>query len=290
MTVKRIIYRIIFLGLTILIIPALPILIIFLGISSPEYVIYGTLNLDVSQSVSTWEIYTSFLKHILMFDFGTSTSSGQLVIHEVVTALGESLKSIIIALFLSYIIGTIAGVFSAKSRRLRKLWNRMEFIFYIPMIVFSYLVLYLLDFTGINFLSNIRYVFAGLILSIYPFYIVSKSMNKTIADVKNSDFFSFHRSCGFEENQIWKKFCKRFVIVDYLSFFENLLIFMFGFIFFVETPFGIHGMGYRFVLAIQRFDYSVIIGFCIFSIILFSIIGILVETIKMRIDPRVSYE
>ncbi len=290
MSLKRIIYRIVFLGFTILIIPLLPILIIFLGISSPEYVIYGTLNLDVSQSVSSWEIYTTFLKHILMFDFGTSTSSGQLVIHEVVKALRESLKSIIIALLLSYTIGTAAGIFSAKSYRLRKLWDRMEFIFYIPMIVFSYLVLYLLDFTGIDFLSNIRYVFAGLILSIYPFYIVSKSMNKTIAEVKNSDFFSFHKSCGFEESQIWKKFCKRFVIVDYLSFFENLLIFMFGFIFFVETPFGIHGMGYRFVLAIQRFDYPVIIGFCIFSIILFSIIGILVETIKMRVDPRVSYE
>jgi len=225
-----------------------------------------------------------------MFDFGISTSSGQLVIHEVVTALGESLKSIIIALLFSYTIGTAAGIFSAKSRRLRKLWNRMEFIFYIPMIVFSYLVLYLLDFTGIDFLSNIRYVFAGLVLSIYPFYIVSKSVDKTIAEIKNSDFFSFHKSCGFEESQIWKKFCKRFVIVDYLSFFENLLIFMFGFIFFVETPFGIHGMGYRFVLAIQRFDYPVIIGFCIFSIILFSVIGILIETIKMRIDPRVSYE
>lgn len=287
MSLKRIIYRIVFLGFTILIIPLLPILIIFLGISSPEYVIYGTLNLDVSQSVSAWEIYTTFLKHIFMFDFGTSTSSGQLVIHEVVTALGESLKSIIIALLLSYTIGTAAGILSAKSRRLRKLWNRMEFIFYIPMIVFSYLILYILDFTGIDFLSNIRYVFAGLILSIYPFYIVSKSMNKTISEVKNSNFFSFHRSCGFEERQIWKKFCKRFVIVDYLSFFENLLIFMFGFIFFVETPFGIHGMGYRFVLAIQRFDYPVIIGFCIFSIILFSVIGILVDTIKMKIDPRV---
>ena len=129
MSLKRIIYRIVFLGFTILIIPLLPILIIFLGISSPEYVIYGTLNLDVSQSVPAWEIYTTFLKHIFIFDFGISTSSGQLVIHEVVAALGESLKSIIIALLFSYTFGTIAGIFSAKSHGLRKLWNRMEFIF-----------------------------------------------------------------------------------------------------------------------------------------------------------------
>jgi len=195
MSIKRISYRIVFLGFTILIIPLLPILIIFLGISSPEYVIYGTLNLDVSQSVSAWEIYTTFLKHIFMFDFGISTSSGQLVIHEVGAALGESLKSILIALLFSYTIGTAAGILSAKSHRSKTLWNRMEFIFYIPMIVFSYLILYLLDFTGIDFLSDIRYVFAGFILSIYPFYIVSKSMNKTIAEVKNSYFFAFHRMC-----------------------------------------------------------------------------------------------
>ena len=290
MSLKRIIYRIIFLGITILIIPALPIMIIFLGISSSKYVIYGTLNMDVSQSIPAWEIYITFLKNILVFDLGTSTSSGQLVIHELMTALVESSKSIIIALLLSYTFGTISGVLSAKSRRLKIFWSRSEFIFYIPMIVFSYLFLYFLDFMGINFLSNIRYIFAGFILSIYPFYIVTQSMNKTITEIKNSDYFSFHRSYGFSDELIWRKFCKRFVIIDYLSFFENLLIFMFGFIFFVETPFGIYGIGYKFVMAIQRFDYPVIIGFCIFSIILFSVISILTETIKIMVDPRVINE
>lgn len=290
MSLNRILYRVLFLGITILLIPALPILIVFLGVSSPQYVIYGTLNLDISQSIPAWQIYTTFLKHIVIFDFGTSTSSGQLVVHEVVTALAESAKSIILALLLSYTIGTLTGVLASKSGRSKKLLMQSEFIFYIPMIVFSYVTLYLLDFIGIDFLSDIRYVLAGLILAIYPCYIVLKSINKTVMEIKNSDFFSFHRSCGFRDEQIWGKFCKRFVIIDYLSFFENLLIFMFGFIFFVEMPFGIHGIGYKFVMAIQRFDYPVIIGFCIFSIILFSIIGILAETIKMWIDPRATNE
>jgi ABC-type dipeptide/oligopeptide/nickel transport system permease component len=279
-----------FLGITIFLIPALPILIIFLGISSPQYVIYGTLNLDTSQAVSAWDIYTSFLNNILRFNFGVSTSSGQLVTHEVITALGESFKCILLAFVFSYTIGTLTGVFSVKSARLRKLISKSEFLFYIPMIVFSYLALYLFDFMGIDFSSNIRYFFAGLILSIYPYSIVTKSINKTISEVKNSNFYSFHQSSGFTDQQIWWKFCKGFVIIDYLSFFENLLIFMFGFIFFVETPFGIHGIGYKFVMAIQRFDYPVIIGFCIFSIVFLSIIGILAETIKMWIDPRLINE
>lgn len=290
MATKRIIYRLIFLGLTILIIPLLPIAIIFLGISNPEYVIYGTLNMDVSHSVSAWKIYTTFLKHIMMCDFGTSTASGQLVIKEIGSALGESAKSIIPALCFSYGVGTFIGVFIIKSQCAENLWKKSAFVFYVPMIVFSYVFLYLLDRMGIDFLSSIKYLFTSIILSIYPIYIVSKSFSKTIFETTKSDFFSFHQSCGFNKKQIWEKFCKKFVFIDYLSFFENLVIYMFGFIFFVETPFGIHGIGYKFVFAIQRFDYPVIIGFCIFSIILLSIIGILTEMIRLRLDPRTINE
>jgi len=267
-----------------------PIAIIFLGISNPEYVIYGTLNLDVSHRASVWEIYTTFLRHIILFDFGTSTASGQLVIIEIGSALGESAKSIIPALCFSYGVGTFIGVFIIKSQRVENLWKKSAFVFYVPMIVFSYVFLYLLDLMGIDFLSSIKYLFTSLILSIYPIYVVSKSFSRTIFETTRSDFFSFHQSCGFNKKQIWKKFCKKFVFIDYLSFFENLVIYMFGFIFFVETPFGIHGIGYKFVFAIQRFDYPVIIGFCIFSIILLSAIGIVIETIKPTLDPRAISE
>lgn len=289
MLLKKIVYRISFLGMTILLIPLIPILIIFLGINSPEYVIHGTLNLNVSQSTSTWEIYSSFLKNICVLDFGTSTSSGRLVTYEVKHGLRESFKLISIALFLSYTIGTAVGFLSLNSSILKKICNRMEFLFYIPIIIYSYLLLYFLDLIGISFLTDIRFSFAAFILSIYPFYIISKSIAKITLELQDSIFFSYHRACGFEDLKIWMKFCKRFIIVNYLSVFENLLIFMFGFIFFVETPFGIHGIGSMFVYAIQRFDYPLIIGVCIFSIILFSFIGVLVEILITRLDPRTNF-
>lgn len=290
MAFKKILYRLFFLGLTILIIPALPVLIIFLGIRSADYVIFGTLNMNVSQTYSAWEIYVDFLKRILMLDLGRSTSSGQLVTGEVIRALGESLKLIVPALFFCYSIGTIISILRFKMHSSKKHWNKLEFLFYIPMIVFSYLFLYLLDFAGVNFTSNIKYVFASLILSIYPTYVVIRSFNKTSKNIRNNDFFSLHQSFGFTDRQIWRIFCKKFFVIDYLSFFENLVIFMFGFIFFVETPFGIHGMGYKFVFAIQRFDYPVIIGFCIISIIILSCIGALIDAIKLCLDPRIAHD
>jgi peptide/nickel transport system permease protein len=285
---KRIIYRIVLLVLTILVIPLVPIVIIFVGVSSPEYVIKGTLNMDLSQTeaVNYWKIYTGFLSNIIRFDFGTSTATGKSVISIVSTGILESLKIIIPSIFISYIIGTLIGILSEKNKRVNSAWNKLQFIFYVPMVVISYLLLYFLSFIGVNFLSNIKYIAAMTALSVYPVYVITNALKKTLNELKSSDFFLFHRALGFSVSEIWKKFCYKFIIIDYLSFLENMLIFMTGFLFFAETPFGIYGMGSRFVNAIQRFDYPVIIGFCIFAIILFSIVGLIVDAIKLSLDPR----
>jgi ABC-type dipeptide/oligopeptide/nickel transport system permease component len=285
---KRIIYRIIFLILAILFIPVVPILIIFAGVSSPEYIIRGTLNIDLSQieMMNYWEIYTIFLSNIVRFNLGTSTASGQSVISIVSSGMLESLKIIIPSIIISFIIGTLIGIWTEKSRRANSVWHKLQFTFYIPMIVISYLLLYFLSYIGVDFLSNIKYITAMMVLSIYPIYVITNALKKTLQELGNSNFFLFHSALGFDRGEIWKKFCYKFIVIDYLSFFENILIFMIGFLYFVETPFGIHGMGYKFVIAIHRFDYPVVIGFCILGIILLSIVGLIVEPVKSKLDPR----
>lgn len=282
---RSLIYRIIFLGLTILVIPLIPILIIYLGVSSPEYVIHGTLNMDVSQKTSIWELYIQILQNLITLDLGNSISSGQPVISEIINGFAESFKSAFPALILSYIIGTLIGVKLSKGSTNKN--NKYDFIFYVPMIVFSYLFLFMADKLGIDFTSGIKYVFAIIILAIYPTFIVSKSFSTNYQSLITSDYYRFHLASGFSKKSILKKFTARYFAIEYLVFFENIAIYLFGFIYFVEAPFAIHGVGYKFVTGIQRFDYPLIIGFCIVSIILFSVINIIVDFIKQRIDTRV---
>ncbi len=280
----NLIYRILFLLLTVLVIPLLPIIIIFLGTNSPEYVIKGTLNMSVSPGVSPWNLYLEALKNLLTFNLGTSISSGQSVINEIGAGLGQSFKIIIPALVLSYLLGTLIGILrKGKSPITGK---RYDFIFYIPMIVFSYFFLFLSDKLGIDFTSGIRYVYAVIILSIYPVFIVYKSFISRYHTIIESDFYQFHLSTGVGKSNIFKNFLVKYFGIEYLSFLENLVIYMFGFIYFVESPFAINGMGYKFVLGIQRFDYPLIIGFCIVSIIFFSVINIIIGYIQSKIDPR----
>jgi peptide/nickel transport system permease protein len=285
---KRILYRATFLIATIFVIPLAPILIIFAGVSTPEYVIKGTLNMDISQAGATQysKVYLGFLSNLLRLNFGTSTASGTPAMNIVLSGFLESLKLIIPAMILSYIVGTIFGVQTEKSKRAEGVWNWLQVLFYIPMIVVSYLLLYCLGFLGIDLLSNVKYLAAITVLSIYPVFVITHSLKKTLQELGNSDFFLFHRSQGFSSGKIWKKFCFKFIVIDYLSFFENLLIFMLGFLYFVETPFGIQGIGYKFVIAIQRFDYPVIVGFCIFGILLLSLVGLIAEAMKLKLDPR----
>ncbi len=287
---KRIIYRLIFLAITILVIPLVPVAIIFLGVSSPEYVIKGTLNLDLSQTqtVSYWETYTTLLKNILHLNLGTSVSSGKPVINIVSSDLLTSFAIIIPSIIFSYLIGTIIGIATERNKAVNNIFNKARFVFFVPIIVLSYLLLYALDALGINVFSNLKYAAAILVLSAYPIYVISTSLKKTIDGLKESNFFIFHESMGFGQTFIWKRFCKRIITVEYLSYFENIIIYMIGFLSFVETPFGIKGMGHRFVFSIQRFDYPIIIGFCIFAILMLSVINLLVDVLKLKLDPRLA--
>ncbi|MBI4645960.1 MAG: ABC transporter permease subunit [Bacteroidia bacterium] len=281
----KLIYRLVFLVLTIFIIPALPILIIFIGTSSPEYVIRGTLNMSLTHDVSAWDLYRQAVINLLSFNLGVSTSSGMPVSAEICSGLYESFKTIIPAIIVSYIAGTIIGFYTKEKQSAKN--SKYDFIFYIPIIVFSYLFLFLAAKAGIDFTSGIRYVFAIIILSVFPTFVVAKAFTSNYNNLIKNNYYNFHKSLGFANWYIFKKFMIRKFTIEYLSFFENLVIYMFGFIYFVEAPFAINGLGSKFVLGIQRFDYPLIIGFCIVGIIIFSIINIFVDFIKLRIDPRI---
>ncbi|NQU80165.1 MAG: ABC transporter permease subunit [Bacteroidetes bacterium] len=284
MKINKLIYRLIFLGITILIVPALPILIIFLGTNSPQYVIQGTLNMSYEPNISAWNLYLEAIKNLISLNLGNSTSSGLPVVQELYSGFYESFKIILPAIFFSYLIGTCIGIL--RKNKETKNYNNLNFLFYIPMIVFSYLFLWFSDSFGIDFTSGIRYIYAILILSIYPIFIISKSFEMKYKETIKSDFYMFHISSGFSKKQILNKFLIRYFGIEYFSFFENLVIYMFSFIYFVEAPFAINGMGYKFVLGIQRFDYPLTIGFCIVALIIFSVINIIIDFTKLKIDIR----
>jgi ABC-type dipeptide/oligopeptide/nickel transport system permease component len=156
------------------------------------------------------------------------------------------------------------------------------------MIVYSYLLLWLSGEVGIDFTSEVKYIYAVLILSIYPIFVVMKSFVMKYKEVIVSDCYLFHLSMGFSNKSVLRKFFIKYFGMEYIAFFENIVIYMFGYVYFVEAPFAINGVGYKFIMGVQRYDYPLIIGFCIAAFILFSVINIVVEILRYKIDVRGS--
>ena len=158
-----------------------------------------------------------------------------------------------------------------------------------PIVVYAYLLAYLLSHVGVSSSSPLRYLVAAAVLAVFPIYLVIQSLSRTVADVGNSKAFRYHRAMGFSTADAWIKFCWRFLAIDYLAFAVHMLVFMFGFLFFVEVPLGINGMGPRFVSSVYRYDYPVIVGFCAIAVLLIGVSGFLVDLARSWLDPRKVY-
>lgn len=288
---RRITYRAILLLLTLAAIPAIPLLIIASGVDSAEYVMRGTLELrpDSGDQLHFGAAYIELLGRMATLDFGKSTATGQSATRVVLTSLAESSKVILPAVICAYVIGTTIGLGVRRSPLLARVMRACRFAFFVPLVVFAYLLAFLLGHVGLSSASPLRYLVAASVLAIFPVYLVMQSVSRTISDVSASKPFRYHLAMGFSSTDAWTKFCWRFLAVDYLAFAVHMLVFMFGFLFFVEVPLGIDGMGPRFVSSVYRYDYPVIVGFCSVAILLIGSLGFCVDLARSYLDPRRAY-
>lgn len=237
----------------------------------------------ISDTLNPSSIYLESLKNLLSFNLGASTASGQPVIREVSRAFLESSAIIIPSLVVSLLLGVL--LLNRTPKRIR---NRsyLTWICFVPMVVFSYISIFVVDKMGFDVTSNVRYFLAVIILSIYPTYIVQNSFSKRYKEILDSDFYKYHQANGFSARTILKQYLPKYFLIEYLSFFESIFIYMFGFIFFVESPLAINGIGRTFVSSIQRYDYPMIIGFCVFAVIILTFVNVIVDTLLLKVDKR----
>lgn len=287
----RLVYRTIFLLLTFAAIPAIPLLVIATGGGSAEYVMKGTLDLrsDSSSSLDFGAAYVELLGRMVVLDFGKSTATGESATRVIIRSLGKSCKVMLPALVIAYLMGTAIGLGICRNPAVARIMLASRFAFFVPIVVFAYLLASLLSYAGISSTSSLRYLVAAAVLAIFPIYLVMQSVSRTVAEVSDSKPFRYHLAMGFSVREAWTKFCWRFLAIDYLAFAVHILVFMLGFLFFVEVPLGIDGMGQRFVSAVYRYDYPVIVGFCAMAVFMVGVLGYLVDLVRSRLDPRRIY-
>jgi peptide/nickel transport system permease protein len=252
--------------------------------------------------------YWHFLDGLLHGNLGYSYYHGQAVTTILKEAFPITLSLALGAAVLWLIIGVLSGVLSAV--RSRSIWDRIVtvlalFFYSMPSFVLGLLLLYVFYYQfalhGIHLFPGAGYTyltanplkwFEGLVLPWITLSLVSAAAytrltRGSMLDVLNEDYIRTARSKGLSENRVIYRHALRSALTPVISQFGIDLGVLAGGAVITETVFGMPGLGFTAVQAINNQDLPVIIGIVIVASAAVVVANIAVDTFYAVLDPRV---
>jgi peptide/nickel transport system permease protein len=252
--------------------------------------------------------YLHFLGNLLHGNLGYSYIHGQSVTSVIARALPVTLSLVIGAAVLWLAIGIVTGVVSAVRRG--SVWDRMAnaialFFYSMPVFVLGLLLqfVFYFEFTihGIyffpapgytSFATNPTLWFRGLILPWITLAMVSAAVytrltRGSMLDVMREDYIRTARSKGLSERRVIYRHGLRSALTPIVSQFGIDVGTLLGGAILTEWTFGMPGLGYTAVVAIEQQDLPVIIGIVIVAAAAVVVANIAVDVVYALLDPRV---
>ena len=252
--------------------------------------------------------YWHFLDGLLHGNLGYSYYHGQAVTTVLKEAYPITLSLALGAAVIWLIIGVLSGVLSAV--RSRSFWDRIVtvlalFFYSMPSFVLGLLLLYVFYYQfslhGIHLFPGAGYTyltanplkwFESLVLPWITLSLVSAAAytrltRGSMLDVLNEDYVRTARSKGLSENRVIYRHALRAALTPVVSQFGIDLGVLAGGAVVTETVFGMPGLGYTAVQAINNQDLPVIIGIVIVASASVVVANIFVDIFYAVLDPRV---
>lgn len=252
--------------------------------------------------------YWHFLQNLLQGNLGYSYIHGQPVTSVLKQALPITLSLVLGASILWLIIGVMSGVLSAVRRG--SVWDRtattLALVFYsMPTFVLGLLLLYVFyyQFTihGLKLFPGQGYTyfsadpvkwFQSMVLPWFTLALVSAAVytrltRGSMLDVLGEDYIRTARSKGLTERRVVYRHGLRSALTPVVSQFGIDVGTLVGGAIITETVFGLPGLGYTSVNAIEQQDLPVIIGVVIVATAAVVVANIVVDILYAVLDPRV---
>jgi peptide/nickel transport system permease protein len=252
--------------------------------------------------------YWHFITGLLKGNLGYSYYHGQ----PVTTVLKESfpitLSLAIGAAILWLVIGVMSGVLSAVKRG--SIWDRIvtvtALVFYsMPVFVLGLLLLYVFYFrltkAGVHVFPGQGYTpltanplkwFESLLLPWFALALITAAAYTRLSrgsmlDVLGEDYIRTARAKGLTERRVIYRHALRSALTPVASQFGIDVGTLLGGAILTETVFGLPGLGYTAVQAIENQDLPVIIGIVIVAATAVVVANIVVDALYAVLDPRV---
>jgi peptide/nickel transport system permease protein len=274
------------------------------------------------------EQFLRYVSDIARGDFGTSLTTGQPVLQELLARLPASLEMVLLALLLSCATAIPLGVMAATRPgswidQLCRLVTTMgvslptfftglllAYVFYFllgwappplgrldpvfsppPTVTGLYLVDAALARDPALWWASLRQlILPVLTMAVFVLAPIARMTRASMLQVLSADFVRTARASGLSAPTVLVRYALRNALLPVVTTLGMVFGFMLGSSVVVEKVFGWPGVGSYAIDALTASDYAPVQGFVLAMGVLFVLLNLLVDVLYTLIDPRVSLE
>jgi len=259
--------------------------------------------------------YWSWVKKMVMFDFGHSFKDSQPVLEKIKQTLPNTIILNIAALLLIYLIAVPIGILSAVKQY--SVFDKASTVFvFIGMAIPSFWLALLLilvfsvklAWLPISGMHSIIYNFQSLPFwdkawdlvkhAILPVFVqafaglawLSRYTRSSMLEIIRQDYITTARAKGLSERDVIYKHALKNALLPIVTIFGLSLPGLISGSVIVETIFAWPGMGRLAFQAVLARDYPLIMGTSVFSVFLLLFGNLLADILYGVVDPRIKYD
>jgi peptide/nickel transport system permease protein len=272
------------------------------------------------------EQFMRYVSALAQGDFGTSLTTGQPVLKELLTRLPASIEMVLLALAVACAVALPLGVMAATrpgswiDQLCRVLTTAgVSLPTFFTGLVLAYVFYFLLGWapaplgrldpvfspppqvTGLYLLDALlvgdlmlwwaalkQLVLPVLTMALFVLAPIARMTRASMLQVLSSDFVRTARASGLSKTTVRVRYALRNALLPVVTTLGMVFGFMLGSSVIVEKVFGWPGIGSYAIDALTASDYAPVQGFVLAMGVLFVLLNLLVDLLYMLIDPRVS--
>jgi oligopeptide transport system permease protein len=247
-----------------------------------------------------FEQYTTYLTNILQGDFGPSFKYQDYTVNELISvALPVSAKVGLIAFIFTVIMGVTVGTIAALRQNTWLDYTIMSTAMLgvvMPSFVLAPALIYLFSLHWNLFPAGgwhdggFQYIVLPVIaMSLLYVATFARITRGSMIETLNSNFIRTARAKGLSYRYIVLKHALKPALLPVVSYMGPAFVGIITGSVFVETIFGLPGIGKLFVNAAFNRDYSLVMGVTILIGFLFILFNAIVDILLAMIDPKIRY-
>jgi len=294
------------------------------GAATPEAVEQVRKQLGLDRTLP--EQFFLYVGGLFRGDLGTSLTTGQPVLQELLTRLPASVEMVLLALFVACSIALPLGVMAATKPgswidQLCRLLTTagvslptfftgllLAYVFYFllgwapaplgrldpvfsppPQVTGLYLIDGLLGGDpGLWWAAFKQLILPTLTMALFVLAPIARMTRASMLQVLSSDFVRTARASGLSNTTVRVRYALRNALLPVITTLGMVFGFMLGSSVIIEKVFGWPGVGSYAIDALTASDYAPVQGFVLAMGVLFVLLNLLVDLLYTLIDPRIS--